>query len=249
MNSNGITSRHDQDIELAARVHYSFLPQHYSDAHIDIAVKARPLSRLGGDYCSIFPLERRLIVCMCDVVGHGVAAALFAARVNAFVLSHACDRDNPCHLIESLNDFLCRHLSGTGLYTSFFAVYLDFERNELEYAGAGHPPLLHYHGQTGDSEFLQSGTTILGIEHPLPVACALDRRKLHGGDKLLLYTDGLMESHTPQGQHLGTAGLEAFTRDHHTLDSATFNERLFATANCFDCQIKDDVLIMTMSIK
>ncbi len=239
----------DDEIALAAKVHYSFLPRHYQDAHVDIAVKVRPFSRLGGDYCGLFPLDRRLIACMCDVVGHGMASALFATRVNDFAMSHAGDRGTPCQLIEALNEFLCRHLSDTGLYTSFFAVFFDFENREMEYAGAGHPPLLHYRRRTGECYSLESSTTLLGIEHPLPVPCTLNRRPLETGDRLLLYTDGLMESKTPGGGQFGRHGLEAFARKHPQLDSAAFNERLFETANCNECQIRDDILIMTIGIK
>lgn len=239
----------DDEIALAAKVHYSFLPRYYRDSRVDIAVKVRPFSRLGGDYCGIFPLGRKLIVCMCDVVGHGLASALFATRVNDFAMSHAGDRDDPCQLIGALNEFLCRHLSDTGLYTSFVAVFLDFEGREMEYAGAGHPPLLHYQERSGTCEHLESSTTILGIEHPLPVPCTSSRRPLGAGDRLLLYTDGLMESRTPRGGQFGRQRLEAFTRQHRRLDSGTFNERLFDIANCNECQIRDDILIMTISIK
>jgi sigma-B regulation protein RsbU (phosphoserine phosphatase) len=236
------------DIALAAKVHYSFLPRTYSDTAVDIAVKVRPLGLLGGDYCGIFPFGDNLIVCMCDVVGHGLASAMLAARVNGFVLSHT-ERNAPCRLVESLNAFLCRHLSGTGLYTTFFTVFFDYRRGEMLYAGAGHPPALHYTNRRGTGEFLPSSTTILGIEHPLPTPCSVGRRPLESGDKVLLYTDGLMESRTPGGGLFGQHGMETFVEAQHGLDSAAFNEQLFDAANCYDCQIRDDILIMTVSVK
>ncbi len=242
------TAAADADIALAAKVHYSFLPRTYSDAYLDIAVKVRPLGLLGGDYCGIFPFGDNLIICMCDVVGHGVASAMFAARVNGFVLSHA-ERDDPCRLVNSLNEFVCRHLSGTGLFTTFFTIFFDYQRSEMQYAGAGHPPVLHYMSRRGESEFLPSSTTLLGIEHPLPTPCDIDRRPLEHGDKLLLYTDGLMESRTSSGELFGQQGMESFVNTQHGLDSAAFNERLFDTANCYNCQIRDDILIMTISLK
>jgi sigma-B regulation protein RsbU (phosphoserine phosphatase) len=79
---------HDE-MKLAARVHYSFLPEHYEDDWLDVTTRLTPKSELGGDYCSVIPLGgQRFAVCICDAVGHGVAAALYAARINTFVLSN-----------------------------------------------------------------------------------------------------------------------------------------------------------------
>ncbi|MEE8525140.1 MAG: SpoIIE family protein phosphatase [Thermoanaerobaculia bacterium] len=99
--------RRDSDIELARRVHYGFLPQVFSNDTLDIAVAVLPHEDLGGDYCSIFPVaDERVVVCLCDAVGHGLASALFAARVNTYVLTHARESPHPCALIESLNEFV-----------------------------------------------------------------------------------------------------------------------------------------------
>lgn len=239
----------EDDLALAAKVHYAFLPERYRDARVDIAVKVRPYSQLGGDYCGIHPLEDKLVVTMCDVVGHGMASALLATRVNDFAMSHAVDRGGPCQLIAALNEYLYRHVADTGLYTSFFAAFLDFEGREVAYAGAGHPALLHYRSDAGNCERLESSTTILGFEHPLPVPCASSRRALRRGDKLVLYTDGLMEFKTHGGSRFGQQRLEAFVRQHHHLDSTAFNDRLFDTADCHTCQVRDDILIMTVSVK
>lgn len=247
--SNPTGTAADDDLTLAAKVHYSFQPPTYRNDHVDVAAKIRPLNQIGGDYYAIFPLNGALVACMCDVVGHGVASALFAARVSAFVMSRAAGLEDPCRLVESLNEFLCRHLTGTGLFTTFFAVLFDFGKREMTYAGAGHPPMLMYDRQADSCEFLESSTTILGMEHPLPIPCFTQRRALHGGDKLLLYTDGLMEASRPGGGHFGKQGLKDFTQAHHALDSTAFNERLFEDANCYDCRIKDDILILTMSVK
>ena len=109
-----------KDLELAARVHYSFLPDYYSNEFIEIAVQAQPVGKIGGDYCSILPLnERRLVVGMCDVTGHNIASALFAARINTFVITQALRYQSPCQLINLLNEFLCKRLAGGFILTTF----------------------------------------------------------------------------------------------------------------------------------
>lgn len=79
---------HEADIERAAQVHYSSLPENYSDKYLDIAVYSQPLNKIGGDFCSILPVdEKRIILCMCDTVGHGIPSALYATRVNTYVMN------------------------------------------------------------------------------------------------------------------------------------------------------------------
>jgi serine phosphatase RsbU (regulator of sigma subunit) len=86
IDAGGVENRRplpETELEKAAAVHYSFLPESFSNDFLDIAVYSRPFSKIGGDYYSIFPIDaRRLILCMCDATGHDVASALFAARIN-----------------------------------------------------------------------------------------------------------------------------------------------------------------------
>ena len=238
------------ELDLAAKVHYSFLPSHYSNEAVEMAVNVHPLNTLGGDYCSIFPIDEDcVLVCMCDAVGHSLASALFASRINAFVLSQALQRRCPCHMIEALNEHLCQRLASAGMFTSFFSVFIDFNKRELIFAGAGHPAALYFHSQIGRCEPLESVTTILGITHPLPLSCTVARKPIQTGDKLIMYTDGLIESIVDDGTQFGWNGLVEFTETHHSLDSNTFNDRLFEVTKCErSAEIRDDILLLTITI-
>jgi sigma-B regulation protein RsbU (phosphoserine phosphatase) len=207
---------HEVDIERAAQVHYSLLPENYSNKYLDIAVQSQPLNKIGGDFCSILPVdEKRLILCMCDTVGHGIPSALYAARVNTYVLTHGKRYESPCDLINALNEFLCQRLSSTGIYTTFCSIFIDAEKKEIALSGAAHPPVLYFSFDKGEHELLPSETTFLGFEAPLPVRCAVYRRKLYTRDKLLLFTDGLIEIKNTEGELSGTNWLTEFTKAHH----------------------------------
>ena len=240
----------EEELHRAAQVHYSFLPQHYSNGVVDIAVKTRPLNALGGDYCSIYPIEKDcVLVCMCDAVGHNVASALFASRINTFVLTHALQKHCPCHMIESLNEHLCQRMSTTGMFTTFFSVFINTQKKDFFYAGAGHPAALHYHNQTGQCEPLESVTTMLGISHPLLLGCTVAHKSFHIGDKIVLYTDGLIESRDATGAEFGQDRLVRFTQHQYQLESAKFNDLLFKTLRCdHGSEIKDDILLLTITM-
>jgi serine phosphatase RsbU (regulator of sigma subunit) len=241
----------DIDIERAAQVHYSFLPENYSNEYVDIAIYSQPLNKIGGDFCSILPVdETRLILCMCDAVGHSIASALYAARVNTYVVSHGKLYEKPCDLIDELNRFLYQRLSSTGIYTTFCSLFVDGEKKELSLSGAAHPPVLYFNSAKKEQELLPSETTFLGFEDPLPLRCAVHPRTLRPRDKLLLYTDGLIDMKNIKGELFGTGGLIEFTRTHNALNSTEFNEKLFGNLkNNHDMKITDDILLMTITIK
>lgn len=242
---------HESDIERAAQVHYSFLPENYSDKYLDIAVYSHPLNKIGGDFCSILPVDaKRIILCMCDTVGHGIPSALYAARVNTYVLTHGKRYESPCDLINALNEFLCQRLSSTGIYTTFCSIFIDVEKKEITLSGAAHPPVLYFSPDKGEYELIPSETTFLGFEDPLPVRCAVYRRTLQPRDKLLLYTDGLIEIKKTEGELFGTNWLTEFTKTHRTLNSAEFNKALVNTlTNNTNMKINDDILLMTVTVK
>ncbi len=240
-----------EERQRAARIHYSFLPEEFRDGHMHIAVNCVPWSDIGGDYCSILPLsDGRVVVCLCDAVGHDVGSALYAARINTFVIAHAPRVSHPCELLDELNAFLCRSLAGVGIYASFFAAFMDTRRGILDYAGAGHPPAIHYRGATGDVESLTSESTLLGVSHPAPLACSAARRTLGAGDKLLFYTDGIIEHEDRQGTAFGMPRLEEFVTRHNALGSDDFNRRLMEALLRFGPgPSRDDMLMMTASIR
>lgn len=240
-----------EDLQLAAKVHYGFLPEDYEDDRLNVAVNLRPLYALGGDYCSILPLgTSRILVCICDAVGHGVSAALFAARINTYVLTHAKVDLVPCELVSGLNAYLCKRLSDTGMYATFYALLLDFDSGTMTLTGAAHPPVLQFEkGQDRCTEWA-SLTTLLGIADPLPLLCGSERLQLNSGDRFLLYSDGLIEVEDDSGRPFGTEGLSSTLLEHRNLSGQELNETILLQAESYaDDGFKDDVLLMSITLK
>jgi len=241
----------EADVEKAAAIHYGFLPDSFANEFLDIAVYSRPFGRIGGDFCSIFPMDkRRIVLCMCDATGHGVASALFAARINTYVLDHAARTRHPCMLIDSLNRFLCQRLSGTGMFSSIYTIYIDMEQRRMDFAGAAHPPVLHYQAETGEIAELASETTFIGIEHPLITRCSVNRRPLLAGDKILLYTDGVTDIFNERHEAFGIEGIKAVLGAHHGSDSRFFNKALVdSLMRHGGGKTTDDIMLMSVSIR
>ena len=241
----------NDELEQAARVHYSFLPEQYEDDWLEVTTRLKPRAVLGGDYCSVVPLgDRKFAACICDATGHNLASALYAARINTFVLTNILQGHDPCELVSSLNRFLCRRLTESGMYASFFVVLLDADAMEMQYAGAGHPAALHLSAADGQVQWLESQTTLLGFEHPLPVECPLQSLPVNPGDRILLYTDGLTEAADRGGDEFGRSGLEAYAASRSGTDNGEFVAGLCRTVNDYSQgNLKDDILCLGIRLK
>ena len=239
------------DIQLAAKVHYSFLPENYEDDRVIVASTLRPLYAIGGDFCSIVPLDDyHLLVCTCDAVGHGVSAALFAARINTYVLTHAHMNLPLCELTSGLNSYLCKRLEGSGMYSSFYAMLLDFKDLTLTFAGAAHPPVLQLNHGTNQCIQWPSSSTFLGIMDPMPVSCESESVRMKSGQRYLLYSDGLIEVENSNQQLYGMDKLSATFQKHYNLEGEDLNQAILSSAESFGKDgFSDDVLLISIVIK
>jgi len=240
-----------EDLQLAAKVHYGFLPDDYEDDRLNIAVSLCPLYTIGGDYCSILPLgEKRMLICICDAVGHGAPAALFAARINTYVLTHAKVDMLPCELVDGLNAYLCKHMADTGMYATFYALLLDFESGTMNLSGAAHPPALQLEKDQVRCREWPSATTFLGIKDPMPVVCGSERLRLNAGDHFLLYSDGLIEVEDTDAQAFGMERLSSTLIAHRNLSGQVLNRAILGQAESHAADgFKDDVLLMSITLK
>ena len=160
-----------------------------------------------------FQNDRRLVVGICDVSGHGVASALLAARVNSFVLSQAPRVCHPCQLVDALNEFIFRTFRETNLYVTFFSLCIDLDSGTVVGAGCGHPPVFLHVQEEATVRRLESENIPLGLFGDLARGCSMAQVSFQPGDRLVLYTDGVTESTSPDGQELGIDGLAQYFKE------------------------------------
>ena len=88
------------DLEIAERVIRSMIPSHQRRGDLEILCDFAPMNKVGGDYASVhFQDDRHVVAGICDVSGHGIAAALLASRVNSFVINTAPSVQHPCEVV------------------------------------------------------------------------------------------------------------------------------------------------------
>lgn len=235
-----------KDLERAREIQQALLPKSVPQLPgFEVATAWRPARAVGGDYFDVFRLGGgRLGICVADVVGKGVAAALLMANVQATVRAFAPGAESPGRLCSRMNAVLCENLAADKFVTFFYAV-LDGERRTLRYANAGHPyPLL----VSSDSvRRLAEGGAVLGL---FPDGQYQDSTVgLRSGDRLLLFTDGITEASAAEGREFGEENIVAVAQAHRASSAAELNRRVLdhATAFC-EGRFHDDATLVVIAV-
>jgi phosphoserine phosphatase RsbU/P len=203
----GTIALHQQEEELkrAREIQQMLLPSTLPQlARVQIAGAWQPAREVGGDYFDVIRLDKnRLGICVGDVAGKGITAALLMANLQASFRAFATTEASPQLVCTRLNKFLCANIA-SGKFVTFFYAVLDADARTLTYENAGHSPGLLLRGN-GTTEALRGGGAVLGA---LPDWTYQDyTAQLQPGDQLLLSTDGITEAENAQLEEFGDERL------------------------------------------
>lgn len=237
----------EQELERAREIQLSLLPREIPQtAGLEIAGAWRPARVVGGDYYDVLKLDGgRLAVCLADVVGKGVSAALLMANVQAAVRAFARDAESPAALCGRVNDVLSSNIA-PGKFVTFFYGVLDAHARTLEYCNAGHPyPLVI--SEVGPQQ-LETGGPVLGVFRAAQYASA--HAALRPGDRLVLFTDGITEASRTDGEEFGTERVAAIAKAHRAVSAPTLKNLLLdEVTNFCDGRFHDDVTLLVVAVK
>jgi hypothetical protein len=199
----------DQDWELSRvrELQERLLPKaHVAGIHgYDVAHVWRPQRSVSGDYFDVIDLgEQKLAVCIGDVIGKGMPAALLMSNVQAAVKAVAAPDMSPAELCGRVNRVLAGNLAA-GNFVTFFYSIIDARTGELTYTNAGHvPPVLVR--ADGSIVRLEHGGALLGVfKHWM---FQQESVLLQKGDRLLLFTDGISELKDDSEEEFGEERIE-----------------------------------------
>lgn len=194
-----------RQIEKARNIQRHLLPDRIEIPGIRLALRYRPADGVTGDYCDAVEVDAgQWMVCLADVTGHGIPAALGAAMLKMIFRNSVVKANDPAGALDEMNrQFAECCLPGD--FASMLLLRWDTRVKTLEYANAGHEPglLLTALGVTR----LAATGVFLGID-PDQVWTA-ERVDVRNGDRLLLSTDGATETRSPHNQLFGRERLEA----------------------------------------
>ncbi len=195
-----------RDLEVAREIQNAMLPDGtWSGPGVEAFGLTKPANTVGGDFYDILPRpDGTVLVALGDVAGKASPAALLMALLLA-ILRTLVDEGLPLTaLVQRLNVQVSRHAPASRFITLFLASF-EPSTGRLEFVNAGQtPPLLRR--QNGSIERLMSGGVALGMFEGSTYEAG--ELQMNPGDALLLYSDGLTEAESPDGQPFDEAGLE-----------------------------------------
>lgn len=253
----------ESDLQLARDLQRKFLPQNFPRFPAGVAADQSAVkfchrylstSALGGDFFNVLPISATQVgVLICDVMGHGVRAALVTAVVRGLVQELRAAANDPGLFMTQLNAALQDILKeiGSPLFTSAFYVLIDLAAGELRYASAGHASPLHVQRGSGNVVPLS-----LNGGKPGPVLGVLPDSRyatftgpLSADDAIVLFTDGLYEVESPDGALYDLDMLLAASKQFATLGVEELIDRLVAEVEAFGAAgFDDDVCVVGVEV-
>jgi sigma-B regulation protein RsbU (phosphoserine phosphatase) len=206
----------DLDLKAAAEIQKNFLPKKLPECPVRFSWHFEPCQKIGGDIFNVYQLnESQLGIYMVDVSGHGVPAAMITALVSQFMsplngmVKRRLSSDpyyeivSPADLMEQLEkEFPFERFNK---YFTMIYLILDFKSGAFSYCCAGHPPMIL---QQADNKIYlcDKGGTVIGLgDISLPLQEGVGR--LDSGDRLFLFTDGILEHENVLGKQYGVSRL------------------------------------------
>jgi serine phosphatase RsbU (regulator of sigma subunit) len=198
---------------------------------------------VGGDYFDFLDLgPGRVGIVLADIAGKGISGAMLMANLQANLRSqYALALSDLPGLLRSVNHLLHENTAEASYATLFFADYEDLGRR-LRYVNCGHcPPMLLRSNDT--IERLTATATVLGLFDNWE--CSVDEVTLNPGDTLVVYSDGVTEAATAEGEEFGECRLVETLRLQRHLPVSTLLKTIVATVQKFsDGEQADDITLV-----
>ncbi|HKN61437.1 MAG TPA: PP2C family protein-serine/threonine phosphatase [Candidatus Acidoferrales bacterium] len=202
---NTRSKQQEQEMDKAREIQEGLLPKKIPQVRgLEVAGAWQPASVVGGDYFDVLKFsDTKIGICIGDVVGKGISAALLMANLQASFRAFASEDVSAGTLVGKLNDVVANNIAADKFVTFCYCT-IDTTENRLTYASAGHWPPILFH-KSGEGVSLREGGAPLGIfpnrnyeDTGLP---------LDSGDRLVLYTDGLTEAMDSDEREFGERRL------------------------------------------
>lgn len=241
--------RIEEDLRAAAEIQRSLLPRNPPrNKGVEVAWRFLPCAFVGGDIFDVFRLDDDLLgFYMLDVSGHGVPAALVTVSLSQTFQSLAGgEMLSPGEVCEFLDREYPFERFGT--YVTMVYMVMNVRDGRITYANAGHPPIVVVRG-SGELELLPAGGSVIGLGGVLPYPEG--EILLRPGDKIITYTDGLLERRGPGGE---LYGLERFHRRIREVADRPVNAMLSGIVESVmefggEERLRDDVSLLGIEFK
>ncbi len=246
-----LNSRFKSEIDLAAILQQSILPDPVINLP-GLMGKANLLtsSEVGGDFYDYYQVDgRQSVLLVGDVSGHGVAAGTMvsAAKAGVYPLVHE-GITSPTEILHALNETLLA-TTHQSLLMTMACIRLDATTGQLSFANAGHVLPYLWRREEQQWEMLEASGLPLGTSIDADYRSTALELTMEVGDRLFLFTDGVVEEESPDGEAFGYDRLELILNEFGQLEADEFRDYLLSALvqHCESSDFEDDVTILVVN--
>lgn len=240
----------ETELDFAADIQKGIIPASLEPWNgIRFASYYQPMGKVSGDYYDLFRFPNYLFVLLADVSGHGVPAALITMSAkqsfSAFIEEHL----EPDEIFRKVNLDLVEKVK-TSDYLTAFMLKID-SKNRITYSNAAHPRAVYYVSSRNEYELLDTGGIFIGSLEEAGDLYENSTMRLHSGDRIYLYTDGLVEHKNRQGQEFG---LDRFIECLKRTSEDSLEEQITECVRSLEkfmdgAPVRDDVSMLVLELE
>lgn len=243
-----VSLQHDLNIsrDIQQAILPKVIPSFRGEKNFDIYASMVAANEVGGDFYDFFQIDRyRLGFVIGDVSGKGISAAIFMAVCRTLIRATGLKGEPVNECIKYVNNLLCKESVSSMFVTVFYGI-LNTHNGEIEYVNAGHnPPYILTSDKISKTEMTNG--LALGVSEDYPYESK--KLQLKNGDKLLLFTDGVVEAFNQTKTPYGEEKFESLLAENRNTPVEGMIKKIFADVENFigDAPQSDDITLLGLT--
>lgn len=240
-----------QELQIGHDIQLSILPQTMPKfAGVEVATRYLPAKQVGGDFYDLFIQKQegkeRLVCTVGDTSGKGISACLYSLGIRSILRSYGHEPFSPSKIAILANNLFCEDTGDGGMFVTTFLGILDEGGKTFSYFSAGHNPA-YLRRKDGRLEELSTQGIAMGV-----ISLSKQEEKtlsLVSGDLIVIYSDGVTESHNAQQELYGTLRLEKLLQSTHGT-AEEIADAVIASVKAFENEAPqhDDITLMVLKV-
>jgi serine phosphatase RsbU (regulator of sigma subunit) len=246
--------RLSSEVNTAKTIHARLIPEKRPDLPgLDIFTAYNCAKEVGGDYYDFIPVgdAEHLAFCVADVSGKGIPGSMVMGTTRTYLRLMAVNNFSPASVLSKTNFHVAREIK-RGMFVTCVYAMLNLRTRELTVASAGHNPMLIWRAATRSIEKVRPNGIALGFDKgPIFDRTVREEKvKLKSGDRVVMYTDGVVESMNEAREEWSDEALDQFTLDHATMASKDYVRLLMKALEEHQGKAEqhDDITVVTFRL-